>query len=70
MVGEDKRHHRLDHRRTADTDAGVVAPLVTMSAASPARLIVGTGVRIELVGLNATRTTTAGRSKCRPAMPP
>src|SRR3546814_16438759 len=33
-------------------------PLVTMSVASPALFTVGTGVRIELVGLNAARPTT------------
>src|SRR3546814_19642385 len=45
-------------------------PLVTMSVASPALLIVGTGVRIELVGLNATRTTTGWPVEIPPAMPP
>ena len=34
-------------------------PLVTMSAASPALLIVGTGVRIELVGLSADHWSRA-----------
>src|SRR5690606_20560287 len=27
VVGEDERHHRLDDRRAADADAGVVASL-------------------------------------------
>ena len=34
---------------------GSCRPLVAISVASPARVTVSTGVRIELVGLNATR---------------
>ena len=53
VVGQHQRHHRLDHRRAADADAGIVA---ARSTPSPSRSIVSTGVRIDEVGLNAART--------------
>src|SRR3989344_139659 len=49
---------------------GSCRPLVTISLALPSRVIVSTGVRIELVGLNATRTTTRWPVEMPPAMPP
>ena len=58
VIRQHQRHHRFDHRRAANADAGVVAALGAVSVASPERVIVSTGVRIELVGLKATRTTT------------
>ena len=45
-------------------------PLVRISVASPSRVIVSTGVRIELVGLKPTRSTTGCPVEMPPAMPP
>src|SRR3712207_7853907 len=44
--------------------------LVTASAASPVGVTEGTGVRIDEVGLNATRTTTGCPVEMPPATPP
>jgi hypothetical protein len=70
LVGQDQRHHRLDHRRGADADAGIVAAL----GADLGRLAVAVD-RLDrgqdrLVGLNATRTTTGWPVEMPPAMPP
>ena len=45
-------------------------PLVTMSVASPSRVTVSTGVRMDDVGLNATRTNTGCPVEIPPAIPP
>jgi hypothetical protein len=70
VVGQHQRHHRRDHRRAADADAGSWRPLVASWVASPSRVIVSCAVRIELVGLNATRTTTGCPVEMPPAIPP
>ena len=45
-------------------------PLVASSVAAPSRVTVGWAIRIELVGLNATRTTTGWPVLMPPAIPP
>ena len=49
---------------------GSCRPFVTISTASPDRVIVSTGVSIDAVGLKATRTTTGCRLNIRaPELP-
>ena len=49
---------------------GSCRPLVEISVSFPSRSMVGIGVRIDEVGLNATRTTTRWPLEMPPRTPP
>src|SRR3546814_228408 len=70
VVGENQRHHRLDDRGAADTDAGVVTTL-GHDIGRLARLVDRRhGGQDRARRLEATRTTTGWPVEMPPAMPP
>ena len=70
VVGQHAGDHRLADRHGADADAGVVAPLGPDVRASPVRVTLARGVRIEEVGLTAKRQTTGWPVEMPPRTPP
>jgi hypothetical protein len=69
-IGQHQRHHRFQHRRGADADAGIMPALGDDLGGLAVPVMVSTGVRIELVGFNAMRTTMGWPVEMPPAMPP